>query len=65
MEAEWTTNPELFDVSRAVAHLLQVPGVLSGGVAYLSVLCDTLTGYGISQINGSICRCRRTAGTWT
>jgi hypothetical protein len=52
LRAEWTTNPALLAVPRAVTHLLTVaPGV--GGRAYLDVLCNTAFGYGVSAVHGT------------
>ncbi len=45
--AEWTANME--DVDRTIAHLLSGCRTTSyGGVAWLSVLCNTNYGYGVS-----------------
>jgi hypothetical protein len=49
--AYWRAN--MGGVSRTVAHMLSGKG-LGGGIAYLSVLCDTQYGYGLSaNINGN------------
>jgi hypothetical protein len=49
--AYWRTN--MGSVSRTVAHMLSGKG-LGGGIAYLSVLCDTQYGYGVSaSLNGN------------
>lgn len=46
LRAEWTTNMD--DVDRTVAHLLSGCMPSYGGVAWLSVLCNTNYGYGVS-----------------
>lgn len=49
VRSEWRTN--MTDVSRVIVHGMSGRN-LGGGVAYLSVLCSTGQGYGVSAVNG-------------
>jgi len=47
--AEWTTNPEVMDVQRDVAHVLHFTGG-TGGLANIDALCDSDLGYAASYV---------------